>query len=127
MFLVGILTWWYGGGWRKRARIIGARISHTSDYFSIGLLLATLFSPFRQISAGSTNGPIVAQLRGLIDKLISRIIGAIVRTFMIVFGVLTICLQAIFGVVELVFWAIIPAFPVVGLIMVVIGWVPLWR
>lgn len=126
MFLVGILTWWYGDGWRKRAIMIGGRISRTSDYFSIGLLLATLFSPFRQISAGTTDGPFAAQLRGLLDKLISRLIGAIVRIFMIFFGIVTICLQAIFGGIELVSWAIIPAFPVVGLIMVVIGWVPAW-
>jgi hypothetical protein len=126
MFLVGILTWWYGDGWRKRAMMIGDRISRSGDYFSIGLLLTTLFSPFRQISAGSTDGPLAVQLRALLDKLISRLIGAIVRTFMILFGIITICLQAIFGGIELVFWAIIPTFPIIGLIMMVIGWVPKW-
>ena len=126
MFLVGILTWWYGSGWRKRAAIVGSRISSTSDFFSIGLLLTTLFSPFRQISAGSVDGPFAVQIRALLDKLISRLIGAIVRTFMVLFGLVTICLQAIFGGVELVFWAVIPAFPVIGLIMMVIGWVPTW-
>jgi len=126
MFLVGILTWWYGDGWRKRAMMVGARISHTGDYFSIGLLLSTLFSPFRQISAGSVDGPFGAQIRALLDKLISRFIGAVVRIFMVFFGIVTICLQAIFGGIELVFWAIIPIFPVAGLIMMVIGWTPSW-
>jgi hypothetical protein len=126
MFLVGILTWWYGDGWRKRAMMIGSRIGRTSDYFSIGLLLTTLFSPFRQISAGAVDGPFTVQVRAMMDKLISRMIGAIVRIFMIFFGIVTICLQAIFGGIELVFWAVIPAFPVIGLIMTVIGWVPTW-
>lgn len=127
MFLVGILTWWYGDGWRERAGMIGVRIARANDYFSVGTLLATLFSPFRQISAGSVGGSIATQFRGLIDKLISRIIGAIIRTFMIIFGLLVILLQAIFGAIVLVFWLFVPLFPVIGLVMAVIGWVPLWR
>lgn len=124
MFLVGILTWWYGSGWRKRAMIIGERIASTNDYFSVGLLLSTLFSPFRQISSGSVDGPLVAQLRGFVDKLISRVIGAIVRSFMIIFGLIIIVLQLIFGGIVLAFWTLIPLFPIVGLIIMVIGWVP---
>ncbi len=127
MFLVGILTWWYGNGWRERAVIIGGRIASTSDYFSIGLLLSTLFSPFRQISAGSVGGSLATQVRGLVDKLISRIIGAIVRSFMIVVGTVVICLQATFGGIVLVFWALIPLFPAIGLVAMVIGWVPTWQ
>jgi hypothetical protein len=126
MFLVGIMTWWYGDGWRKRALMIGRRIASTNDYFSVGLLLTTLFAPFRQISAGSTDGPFAVQIRAFFDKLISRIIGSIVRSFMIIFGLVIICLQAIFGIVVLVIWALIPLFPIIGLLMMVIGWVPSW-
>lgn len=127
MFLVGILTWWYGNGWRERVVMIGGRIASTNDYFSVGLLLSTLFSPFRQISSGSVDGPLISQLRGLVDKLISRVIGAIVRSFMIIFGLIVIIFQTIFGAIVLVFWAIIPLFPVLGLLMMVIGWVPTWQ
>lgn len=126
MFLVGILSWWYGDGWRERGSMIGDRIARTSDYFSIGLLLSTLFSPFRQISAGAVEGGLAVQFRALLDKLISRIIGAIVRTFMILFGFVTIVLQAVFGGIVLVVWMVVPLFPIVGLIMTVIGWVPTW-
>lgn len=126
MFLVGILSWWYGDGWRARAAMIGNRIARTSDYFSVGLLLSTLFSPFRQISAGAVEGGIAIQLRALLDKLISRIIGAIVRTFMILFGLVTIVLQATFGGIVLVAWMVVPLFPIVGLLITVVGWVPTW-
>lgn len=126
MFLVGIMTWWYGDGWRKRAQIVTARMARANDYFSVGLLFSTLFAPFRQISAGSVDGPIGAQMRAMLDKLISRVIGAVVRTFMIIFGLVVMLLQGIFGLVVLAFWAIIPVFPVLGLVMVVIGWVPSW-
>lgn len=127
MFLVGILTWWYSGGWRQRAALMAERIAQTSDYFSIGLLLRTLFSPFRQISAGHIEGSWNVQLRALFDQLISRVIGAIVRTFMVLFGSVIICLQATFGAVVLVTWGLVPLLPVAGLIMMAVGWVPTWR
>lgn len=120
------MSWWYGDGWRGRAKMIAGRISRMNDYFSVGLLLSTLFSPFRQISAGSIDGPIGAQLRALGDKLISRMIGAIIRSFMIIFGLVVIVLQSIIGVIVLIFWLVIPLFPVIGLLVMVIGWVPIW-
>lgn len=126
MFLVGILTWWYGDGWRDRASLIGRRIASTNDYFSVGILLSTLFAPFRQISAGRISGPVAVQIRAFFDKLISRIIGAIVRSFMIIFGLVVICLQAVFGGLVLATWALIPLFPIIGLLLTVIGWVPTW-
>lgn len=127
MFLVGILGWWYGDGWHKRAGIIGRRIVRTNDYFSVGLLLVTLFAPFRQISAGSVEGSLAIQLRAFFDHLISRMIGAIVRTFMIVFGLVVMVLQLMLGAVVLSVWVLIPLFPVFGLLLFVIGWVPLWQ
>jgi hypothetical protein len=126
MFVVGILSWWYGGGWRKRAQMIGQRIVQTNDYFSIGILLSTLFSPFRQISAGSVDGPVGVQLRAFFDNVISRVIGAIVRTFMVVFGLVVLLFQAIFGAIVLLLWLFVPAMPIIGILMFVIGWVPSW-
>lgn len=127
MFLMGILSWWYGNGWRQRLAMLGDRVESTSDYFSIGLLASTLFSPFRQISAGKVNGPLALQMRAFFDRLISRLIGAVVRSFMILFGVVALSFQVICGVIVLLFWAIIPLFPVIGLLLTVIGWVPTWR
>ena len=88
MFLVGILSWWYGDGWKQRFLMIKDRLSHTSDYFSISILIKTLFSPYRQISAGNVSGPIGVQIRAAIDRLISRVVGMFVRLFVIIAGVL---------------------------------------
>jgi len=127
MFLVGILTWWYGDGWRERAILIRNRIASTNDYFSVGLLVSTLFAPFRQISAGSVDGPTAVQIRAFFDTLISRMIGAIVRSFMVIFGLVVILIQAIFGIIVMACWVIIPLLPVIGLLMMVVGWVPSWQ
>ena len=126
MFLVGILSWWYGSGWRQRLHMTLTRLAQVSDYFSIALLASTLFAPFRQISAGGTGGSLSQQVRGLFDQLLSRMIGLLVRLTMILFGLVTILLVSIWGAVVLFMWAIVPIFPVIGLIMTVTGWVPSW-
>lgn len=125
MFLVGILSWWYGNGFVGRARMIKERLILSVDFFSIDILLATFFAPFRQISAGKVVGPIGVQFRAFFDRLLSRIIGAVVRSFLIIFGLVAIFLQALFGLIFMLFWLIMPMLPVVGLIMTAIGWVPL--
>lgn len=126
MFLVGILSWWYSDGIIGRIRMIKNRLKISADFFSIGLLIETLFSPFRQISAGRVGGSISNQIRAFFDKLLSRVIGSIVRTFMIIAGLIVMLTQILFGFLVVMFWLIVPLLPVIGLIMAVIGWVPLW-
>ena len=127
MFIVGLLSWWYSAGLLAEARRVRERIASVADYFSIGLLAKTLFSPFRQISAGNVNGPLAVKWRAFVDRLISRCIGAMMRTFLIVFGIVAIALIAVAGVVALVVWLLIPILPIVGCVMMFVGWVPSWR
>jgi hypothetical protein len=126
MFLVGIISWWYGDGWKGQLRRIRDRLSASAGYFSIGQLFSTLFSPFRQISAGSSGGPVGTQLRAFFDKTLSRLIGAIVRLFTIGAGLIVMLVQAIVELIILLVWLVFPAFPVVGIIVAIIGWVPTW-
>ncbi len=124
MFIVGMLSWWYGAGWIERAKLIRERIARTVDYFSITLLLKTLFSPFRQISAGKVNGPLGVKWRAFLDRTISRVIGAFIRIVIILIGAVTIVLYCMLGLVTLVVWATVPLFPIVGFILFISGWVP---
>lgn len=94
------------------------------DYFSIDLLIRTLFAPFRQISAGSVSGPIGEQLRAWADRTISRVIGFIVRTIVIVVGCLAIIAQTVLSLVYAFLWLTMPLLPIVGLAMMLIGWIP---
>lgn len=124
MFIVGLLSWWYMDGWKWRARIMHEHIESTLDYFSIDLLLKTLFSPFRQISAGSVRGPLEAQIRAFFDLLISRFIGAIVRLIMIFVGSLAITFHLLAGGLVLVLWGLVPFLPLIGMVLFILGWVP---
>ncbi|HSW91620.1 MAG TPA: hypothetical protein VLG09_03175 [Candidatus Saccharimonadales bacterium] len=124
MLIVGILSWWYGEGWKQRVVMQREKLASTMDYFSIDLLLRTFFSPFRQISAGKVNGPIGVQLRAFSDRLISRMIGAMVRLFMIVIGTLAIIMYIVIGAAWLIAWAFVPFLPIIGVVLFLAGWMP---
>lgn len=126
MFVVGLFSWWYGAGWLKRITMVREYLAGLYDYFSIDLLVRTLFAPFRQISAGSVRGPVGVQMRAWFDRLISRIIGAIVRTLVIIIGVVALMVAALVGLIIVVTWPLIPIIPVISIVLMMMGWIP-WR
>lgn len=121
---MGILGWWYGAGWKQRAGMIRERLASLMDYFSLDLLLKTLFSPFRQISAEKTNGSLNVQMHAFFDRLISRMIGMMVRLVMIIVGTGAILLYAVIGLLALVVWAFVPLLPIISLALFLTGWMP---
>lgn len=124
MFIVGLFSWWYGAGWRQRVVFLREQLAAMSDYFSIDLLLRTLFNPFRQISAGGVRGPLGVQLRAFFDQVISRLIGAMIRGAVIVIGALGLVVYAFIGALGVFLWAFVPLLPLAGFVMWLIGWTP---
>jgi len=124
MFIVAILKWWYGAGWYHQILGVRQHLIGTLDYFSIDLLARTLFSPFRQISAGKVNGPLGVQMRAFFDRLISRLIGAMVRASMILIGLVAIILSACAGTVIAMLWICVPVLPIIGVVLCAAGWMP---
>lgn len=124
MILVGILEWWYGAGFVGRLRRLGEMLDRMTDYFSISLLLRTMFAPFRQISAGQVQGPLPVQLRAWADRQFSRFVGATVRIIMILLGSLALSATVVYAFVLAIVWLVMPLLPIAGLIMMMTGWVP---
>ena len=94
------------------------------DYFSLDLLVRTLFSPFRQISAGKVRGPLGVQVRALLDNLISRSIGGVVRLIVLVIGSITLLLSCLVSGLVIVVWPFVPILPLIGVVLAIAGWVP---
>lgn len=124
MLVVSLLSWWYGAGWRDQIHLVSERLAKAADRYSISLLLRSLFAPFRQISAGSVSGPLDARFRAWLDKLISRGIGAMVRTAIIIVGSVALLIGVIIGALRLIVWPFLPLLPFVGLVMTMSGWIP---
>lgn len=124
MFIIGMLSWWYGAGWRQRVVMLHERLARTVDYFSIDLLAKTLFAPFRQISVGRVNGPLDVKVRAFFDRLISRMIGMLIRSTMIIMGIAAIIMHGVLGMITVVMWAFIPLLPLLGILLTISGWIP---
>ena len=126
MVIVGLLSWWYTVGWRQRLTFMHDKLVSQYDFFSFDLLLKTLFSPFRQISAGGVNGPIAVQLRAFADQMVSRLVGATVRTIVLLIGVVTLICSLVWNALVVLLWGVIPLLPIVGVVLAMSGWIP-WQ
>lgn len=126
MFLVGIFQWWYGNGLLQYIRQSFLSVLRTADFFSVGLLLKTLFNPFRQISAAPVGGALSVQLSAFFDKLFSRAIGAVVRSMVIIVGLLMILLRFLWMIVGIIMWLALPLMPFIGIILWQLG-VSVWK
>lgn len=122
MLIFGFLQWWYVRGWSIFTHGLLDKLRNLADFFSMGLLLRTLFYPFRQISAYSDdNASLPVQLQAFFDKLLSRVIGATVRIGILIFGVVAITLEATLGIVLTIVWPFIPFVPVAAIVLAIIG------
>ena len=117
MVLMSYLSWWYGRGWRESARGLQSRLHRIYLDFSVPLLAVTLFAPWRRIVSGS-GGSLEQRLRAMVDNLVSRVVGFVVRLLALVAALVLIGLGAIFGAVALVLWPIVPP---AAIILIVVG------
>lgn len=77
-----MLRWWYVTGWAEAARRIGTWMMAVERNFSLGLLVRTLFSPWRRIITPGGRS-LEDKLHAALDNLVSRSIGFVIRLFVI--------------------------------------------
>lgn len=92
-------------------------LSFNLGYFSIFLLSRTLFSPWRRYQVSYGRGFDIAKyLEAFFSNLIFRILGAIIRIFIIITGLLIEILIFFAGVIVFFGWLMLPVFLIAGLI-----------
>jgi hypothetical protein len=80
-----------------------------SDFFSIPLLLSTLFSPWRRYLWNFPRGfNILEYLNTIVSNFFSRIIGALCRLMLIALGIIFLALIALVGALGMVVWIFLP-------------------
>lgn len=121
MSVVDLFQWWYFKGWGVAWLDLKTMLGNTVDLFSIGQLLRTLFKPFRQISANTGGDAVDAKISAFFDRLVSRVIGAIVRIGIILTGTLVILVESIFTLLMLIIWPLIPFLPIAGIMLSIAG------
>ena len=119
MVIISLLSWWYSEGWLEQISLTKRSFIKLADKFSIGMLLRTLFAPFRQSSVGEQAGKTASLASVIADKLISRLVGSVMRLVMVFVGTLALIIYAIISVLRLAGWPLLPLAPVLGLILMV--------
>lgn len=122
VILSEMFLWWYTTGWIRLVHKAGGQIQAILDFFSVSLLVDTLFDPFRQIDAGRVHGTPQQELRAFGNRLFSRIVGFFVRSFTIVLGGICALVAILVGLVELLVWPLLPFTPFLGLLAALMGW-----
>lgn len=123
MVFIEVVSWWYLHGWRIFIQKLKNSFSGIADFFSMDSLIRTLFKPFRQISAeaAKSDASLDLKFQMFIDRLISRIIGFSSRFILLVVGTIIIIICGIFSLGLIIIWPIIPLFPVIGIVLTVLG------
>jgi hypothetical protein len=115
MLAYEFLRWWYGPGWSGVVRNLQRRLKGVGEAFSVGILLRTLFAPWRRIVSypGAGIGP---HLRAMGDNLVSRCVGFLVRLLVLIAAAFSAVALLALGFVQLVAWPVLPP-AAIGLIV----------
>ena len=110
LIFTGYLSWHYGRAFSDILVVWTNFFWFFLHFFSIPLLVRTLFSPWKRLHENYRQGFHPEDFfQALIVNIIMRIVGAIIRVIIIVIGILTLLTVTILGVIFLLFWTIAPA------------------
>lgn len=103
------LSWHYAGALRDIVRLWLNLLWFLHHFFSIPLLVRTLFTPFKRISSSTEKG---ASPQAFIETFlfngITRVIGALMRLVLISTGVTFLVLVLLGGIVTIILWLALP-------------------
>lgn len=119
MVIILFLKWWYGAGWAWLFNEYKHKLISISRNFSIPILLKTLFSPWKQLTTQAT---LRNFFQAIVDNTVSRLIGFIIRIFVLVTALLIIILISLAFALIMIAWAFIPpAVIALPFVMFVVG------
>lgn len=86
------------------------------NYWSVVILIKTLFSHWRRYESSYGKGfDLKRYFEVFTFNVISRILGAIFRSFLIFFGLLTEILVVFIGSIVFLFWLVLPVLLILGI------------
>ena len=119
-FVPALLIWWYGRGLTDLFSFLLALLDYIQNLFSVTVLLKTLFSPWKKM-VGERGRGIDGLKIWLLDNLVSRGVGFVVRVLMIFVFMIAFLAFLIFSVIAIIFWLFMPGIVAASFIYIFIG------
>lgn len=108
LFFSHYFIWHYTRAYADMAALYLNFMWYTAHLFSMPLLLRTLFSPWKRISAGHRKFDLQDWAEALTFNILSRITGAIIRGVLLLLGLLCFVFLTIGFVALLILWFFLP-------------------
>lgn len=110
------IKWWFVEHPKYFWRVTKASTRKTLVFFSVPVLIGTLFAPWKRDLQRTSNLPLDLAVRRVMDNIISRLVGFVVRsvTIIVALGAVAGCFLG--GVIAMIFWTGLPA------VAVLIAW-----
>lgn len=115
MILVSFFIWHYTLGLSQALSGSIEFVKAVFRFFSVSYLLRSLFSPWHSIAERYSRGFALGEyLMTFLGNVLSRVLGAMVRSCVIVFGLAATVCALVCAVIFMVFWLLMP-FAITGL------------
>ncbi|MCX6720395.1 MAG: hypothetical protein NTW11_01160 [Candidatus Staskawiczbacteria bacterium] len=110
------LVWHFGEMPRFLAGVWKNYILFASNYFSLPILLKSLFAPWRRYRWNYPKGFQIGEFfTTLVSNIFSRLMGAMVRIVLIICGIVFQIFVILAGAVVFIFWILLPLIIIIGL------------
>ena len=103
------IIWHYTKAWSDMARVIGNYLWFMGNFFSIGLLAKSLFSPWRRLSVSGGRGREESFFGAIIINTLMRFVGFGIRAITIMAGVVAIFITIVVTCFAVLLWLVFPA------------------
>lgn len=112
MDVAEFLSWFYSKGLDYYLKTWSDNINWVLHYFSLGLLLKTLFSPWKRLIEEDSGPGFNFQRKFEIFtfNLVSRWVGSMVRIVLFFVGIIAVVVYCVGGAIGFVFWMALPFF-----------------
>jgi hypothetical protein len=103
--------WHYRYGSKDVRVFFGNIIWFLWNFFSVGLLLRTLFVPWQRLDEHGQKGNIQSYFEAFVITTMMRFVGAFIRIIFIILGLIVVAIVSVIAFFASILWLIIPVLP----------------
>ncbi len=115
MLFFEFITWWYGRGFTELFIRVGFYIKTIWRKFSVTALTRTMFDPWRRITT-DTNKSLQGMGRAVVDNMVSRLVGFVVRLFTILSAVVCVVFIGVASLIFIICWPLAPILVILSVV-----------